>query len=300
MLKGRLGLAAARIPHSDRHGLMWLGRGQVLVEDGTLRFLTAGYDQLPAGDYAIPFQMVSCIVLEPGTSVSHDALRLLARHGCTLLAVGEGGVRYYASLPAGPGRSAWARRHALAWADPDQRLAITLQMYNWRLGEELDVRDLDALRGIEGVRVKESYRQAARQHGIRWRARRYDRSDPQAADRPNRALNHATSAVKAAALTAVAASGTLPQLGFIHEDSSLAFALDIADLYREEITLPIAFGAVREHEEALSQSSDRPSQPLERVVRKRAVQTLRQKRLITQMIDRIQELFDAHDHRGDP
>ena len=110
MLKGRLGLEGARIPHADRHGLMWLGRGNLTVEDGTLRFLTAGYDALPGGDYAIPYQRVSCFVLEPGTTVSHDALRLLARHGCGLLVVGEGGVRLYASLPAGPGRSAWARR----------------------------------------------------------------------------------------------------------------------------------------------------------------------------------------------
>lgn len=293
MLKGRLGLAGARVPHADRHGLMWLGRGQVSVEDGTLRFVTAGYDQLPPGDYAIPYQMVSCFLLEPGTSVSHDALRLLARHGCTLVAVGEGGVRYYASLPAGPGRSEWARRHARAWADPEARIAVVHRMYAWRLGEELAVRDLDSLRGIEGVRVKESYQRLAQKHGIRWKARRYDRSDPEAADRPNRALNHAAAAVKAAAMTAVAASGTLPQLGFIHEDSGLAFALDVADLYREEVTLPIAFGAVREHE-------DDPSQSLERVVRKRAVQTLRQEKLVAKMIDRIQELFDADDDHRDP
>lgn len=284
MLKGRLGLAGARIPHIDRHGLMWLGRGQVIVEDGTLRFVTAGYDQLPAGDYAVPYQRVSCFVLEPGTSISHDALRLLARHGCGLLVVGEGGVRLYASLPAGPGRSAWARRHARIWADPEQRLAVVHQMYTWRLGETPTTTDLDSLRGIEGMRVKESYRLLAKQHGIVWRSRKYDRNDPEAADRPNQAINHATSAVKAAAMVAVAASGTLPQLGFIHEDSGLAFALDIADLYRETLTLPIAFAAVKEHEK-------QPDQRLERCVRRRAVEALRQGKTIASMIDRIQELI---------
>ena len=286
MLKGRLGLEGARIPHSDRHGLMWLGRGQLMVEHGTLRFVTAGFDQMPSGDYAVPYQMVSCIVLEPGTKVSHDALRLLARHGCGLVVTGEGGVRLYASLPAGPGRSAWARHHARLWGDPEERFAVVHKMYRLRLGEELEPTDLDTLRGIEGVRVKESYRLIAQRHGIVWRGRRYDRTDPEAADRPNRALNHATSAVKAAALVAVAASGTLPQLGFIHEDSGLAFALDIADLYREEITLPIAFAAAQEHQQ-------RPEQPLERCVRQRAVATLRREKLITKMIDRIQELLGS-------
>lgn len=292
MLKGRLGLEGARIPHADRHGLMWLGRGQLMVEHGTLRFVTAGYDQMPSGDYAVPYQMVSCIVLEPGTNVSHDALRLLARHGCGLVVTGEGGVRLYASLPAGPGRSAWARHHARLWGDPDERLAVVHKMYHLRLGEELEPTDLDTLRGIEGVRVKESYRLIAQRHGIVWRGRRYDRADPEAADRPNRALNHATSAVKAAAMVAVAASGTLPQLGFIHEDSGLAFALDIADLYREEITLPIAFAAAQEHRQ-------RPEQPLERLVRQRAVATLRREKLVAKMIDRIQELLGSPEPVGE-
>src|SRR5262245_66386766 len=102
MLKGRLGLEGARIPQADRHGLLTLGRGQLYVQDGTLRFRTAGFDDLQAGDYALPFQTVSCVVLEPGTTVSHDALRLLARHGTGLAATGEGGIRFYASMPFGP------------------------------------------------------------------------------------------------------------------------------------------------------------------------------------------------------
>ncbi len=81
MLKGRLGLETARVPHADRHGLLWLARGNLKAEDGTLRFITAGGAGWDAGDYAIPFQTVSMVLLGPGTTVSHDALRLLARHG---------------------------------------------------------------------------------------------------------------------------------------------------------------------------------------------------------------------------
>ena len=101
MLKGRLGLETARVPHADRHGCLWLRRGNLVVEDGTLRFRTAGSDAFAAGDYGIPFQMVSVIFLEPGSTVSHDALRLLARHGTGLVATGEEGVRFYASMPFG-------------------------------------------------------------------------------------------------------------------------------------------------------------------------------------------------------
>ena len=81
MLKGRLGLAKARVPYRDRHGLMWLGRGQLAVREGTLHFTTAGFGDLPAGDYDIAYQMVTCVLLGPGSTVSHDALRLLGVAG---------------------------------------------------------------------------------------------------------------------------------------------------------------------------------------------------------------------------
>ncbi|MBL8787546.1 MAG: type I-E CRISPR-associated endonuclease Cas1, partial [Deltaproteobacteria bacterium] len=223
MLKGRLGLETARVPHADRHGLLWLGRGNLIVEAGTLRFLSAGDVGLDPGDYAIPVQGVSCIMLQPGTTVSHDALRLCANQGTGFFAVGEAGVRLYASLPAGPDQSARARRQARAWADPERRVFIARRMYAWRLGEVLPVEDIAALRGIEGARMKETYRQVARDFGVPWAGRRYDRDNPEAADVANQAINHAASAVEAAAAVAVAVTGAIRQLGFIHEDSGNAF-----------------------------------------------------------------------------
>jgi CRISPR-associated protein Cas1 len=293
MLKGRLGLETARIPHVDRHGLLGLGRGRLTVEDGTVRFLTAGEGELPKGDYAIPFQDVSCILLGPGSTVTHDALRLLARHGTGLVAVGEDGVRMYASMPFGPDDSALARQQARLWGDErGGRLKVARRMYAWRLGEVLPEADIAVLRGIEGARMKETYQRLAEQFGIRWGGRRYDRANPEAADLPNQAINHAATAVEAAAMVAVAATGALPQLGFIHEDSGQSFCLDIADLYRDSVTLPVAFGAVRE--------VTRKREPLERLVRKLAGRTFREQELIPKMIDRIKELFRADDGRRDP
>ncbi len=292
MLKGRLGLARARIPHADRHGLTWLGRGTLYVEQGTLRFATAGGGELEAGDWAVPYQMVSCLLLEPGSTTTHDALRILARHGTTLLFIGEDGVRFYASLAAGPDSSKRARRQAQAWSDADRRIRIVRRMYAWRLGELLPASDLDTLRGIEGARMKVTYQRLAEQYGVNWRGRRYDRQRPADSDIANQAVNHASSALQGAALTAVAASGTIPQLGFIHEDSSKAFALDIADLFRDSVLLPVAFRATRK-------ILDAKEGPVEKVVRKLAGKTFRQEKLIPAMIDRIKELFDADDDRGD-
>jgi CRISPR-associated protein Cas1 len=153
-------------------------------------------------------------------------------------------------------------------------------------------RDIETLRGIEGARVKESYRIVAQRFGIDWQGRRYDRSAPHAADVPNQAINHAATFVEAAAEIAVAAVGALPPLGFIHEDSSNAFTLDIADLWRVDMTLPLAFGAAKA-------VSERKADNLERELRRRAARAFRQQKLVPRMIDRIRELLDVDDRRGD-
>lgn len=286
MLKGRLGLESANIPHGDRHGLLWLERGNLYVEDGTLHFLAAKTEERKGGDYVIAFQDVSIVLLGPGTAVSHDALRLLARHGTSLVAVGEGGTRLYTAPPLGPNESPLAKRQAEYWADEKKKLGVVLKMYRWRMGEDLGVYDINALRGIEGARMKETYVQLARKYGVAWKGRRYDRSQPEAADLPNQAINHAATAVEAAATIAVVATGTIPQLGFIHEQSTNAFCLDISDLYRDEMVLPIAFQSVRLFQE-------QPEVVLERHVRRLASRRFKETKLIPRMIERIKELFAA-------
>ena len=293
VLKGRLGIETARIPHGDRHGLMWLERGKLAVEDGNVVFTTAGSPHLDAGAYDIPFQQISCILLGPGGVVSHDALRLLSRHGTGLLAIGSGGVRLYAeSMQSGPDRSALARKQARMWADEGTRIAVARKMYAMRLGEALPQRDINALRGIEGRRVKEVYRQLATQYGVEWNGRRYDRSDPEKNDTINHAINHAATAVYAAASIATAAIGAIPQLGFIHETSGRAFALDIADLMRHDVTLPIAFQAAKR-----CQKRDDPR--IESQTRRLAGKKLRKDDVIPEMIDNIKRVLDVDDDSSD-
>lgn len=279
MLLGRLGLEQARMAHADRHGLLWVDRGALTVEGGCLRFVTAG-GSLEPGDYQLPHQSISCILLGPGSTVSHDALRLLARHGTILVAVGEDGVRAYTAPPLGPDRSDIARAQARLWTDEQKRLKVARQMYAWRLGEVLPHRDIAVLRGIEGARMKETYKLVAQRYGIRWRGRRYDRANPQAADVANQAINHASTAVQAAASIAVASTSALPQLGFIHEDSDQSFVLDIADLFRDTVTLPMAFAAAKEFEGNARDTIDR-------IVRRRAGQIFRKQQVIPSMIDRV-------------
>ena len=154
-----------------------------------------------------------------------------------------------------------------------------------RLGELVPHTEIDVLRGIEGARMRQTYKNLAQRYGIRWQGRRYDRKKPLAADIPNQAINHASVAVTAAAVIAVTAVGAIPQLGFIHEHSGDAFALDIADLFRDTVLLPAAFQSAKA-------VTENPKLDIERQARRTTGEILRSQRVIPQMIDRIKELFE--------
>jgi CRISPR-associated protein Cas1 len=290
MLKGRLGLESARVPHADRHGLIWLERGELCVIDGCLHF-GSGKDSLAPHMLQIPHQTISMILLGPGSSITHDALRLLARHGTLMAAVGHDGVRMYTAPPLLPDRSDIARRQAELWGSPRRRISVARRMYALRLGEVLPHRDLDTLRGIEGSRVKTIYHLMAKKYDIEWKGRHYDREHPDAADIPNQAINHAATAVQAAAAIAVQSLAAIPQLGFIHEDSGQAFVLDVADLFRDTITLQIAFTAARK-------AINGDEMTIDRLVRREASTVFRKQEVIPMMIDKIKLVLQTKERDG--
>lgn len=291
MLKGRLGLERAQIAHADRHGLLYLDRGVLSIVNGCLNFASGG-GVLPVGDYQLPHQTLSALLIGPGTSVSHDVLRILARHGTTLVAVGTDATRLYTAPALGPDRSDLARAQARAWADEKQRIAIARMMYARRLGEVLPHTSIEVLRGIEGARVKECYKLLAQSFGLSWKRRDYNRANPDEGDLANQAINHASTAVRAAAGVAVAAVSALPQLGFIHEDSGQSFVLDIADLYRESVTLRLAFSVAKRLEQGADDTVDR-------LVRQAAAREFRRIGLVPKMIDDIKHLFGIRDDGAD-
>jgi CRISPR-associated protein Cas1 len=201
---------------------------------------------------------------------------------------------YSAAMPLGPDHSSLARKHAARWADPQARVEVARQMYALRLGELPPQRDLDSLRGFEGQRARHMYRLMADRFSIPWEGRRYDRQRPETSDQINQAINHAAVATRACAQVAVAAVGAIPQLGFIHEDSGISFPLDIADLYRDTVVLPAAFGAVAAFRK------NPALEPLERAARRISGELLHDNKIVPEMIDAIKSLLHADDPGGDP
>lgn len=204
------------------------------------------------GSVAIPCAALSLLLLGPGSSITHAAVRALAENGCMIAWTGEGAVRLYAHS-SGETRSArnLIRQAALA-SDAASRLAVINRMYRLRFAEELSPGlSLQQLRGREGLRVREAYARASAETGVQWQGRFYDRGDWRRADPVNRALSTAASALYGICHAAIVAVGYSPGLGFIHSGKMLSFVYDIADLYKAELTIPLAFRVVAEGESGI-------------------------------------------------
>lgn len=229
------------------------------------------------GKTPIPCATVSLLMLGPGTTITHAAIRALTMCGCTVLWAGEQGVRCYA-MGLGETRSASnLYRQARLWANPDLRLRVVLAMYQMRFPEQLDpTLTLQQIRGREGIRVREAYARASREYGVAWQGRSYARSDWAMSDPVNRALSAANSCLYGICHAAILSAGYSPALGFIHTGKQLSFVYDIGDLYKADLTVPAAFAAVAE------------SGPgLEGRVRRHLRDQFHQQRLLARVVDDI-------------
>lgn len=225
------------IPMKDRAGIVFLEYGELDVLDSAFVLVdkTGVRTQIPVGGLA-------CIMLEPGTRVSHAAVILAARVGCLLVWVGEAGVRLYASGQPGGARADRLLYQARAALDDGARLGVVREMYRRRFGEDAPSRrSIDQLRGIEGARVRESYKLIARKFGVDWKSRNYDRKAWDATDIPNRCLSSATACLYGLSEAAILAAGYAPAIGFLHRGKPQSFVYDIADIYKFDTVVPAAF-----------------------------------------------------------
>lgn len=191
----------------------------------------------------LPTAALSCVLLGPGTSITARALATLARHGTTVLVTGSGGVRCYAAALPDSLTTTWLERQTRTWADDHQRLAIATAMYEKRFGTRTvpSGTSLEQLRGMEGQRVKALYRLLAQQYKIGRFRRAYDPASWDTQDPVNLALSSANTCLYGIVHAAILALGCSPALGYVHSGNQQAFVYDIADLYKAELTIPLAF-----------------------------------------------------------
>jgi CRISPR-associated protein Cas1 len=266
------------LPMKDRVSMVFVYYGQIDVLDGAFVVI----DKNGVRKH-IPVGSVACIMLEPGTRISHAAVNLAATVGTLLVWVGESGVRLYSSGQPGGARADRLLYQAKLALDDELRLKVVRKMYEVRFGEPAPARrSVEQLRGIEGARVRGTYKLLAQQYKVDWRARNYDRQQWDAADIPNRCLSAATACLYGLTEAAVLAAGYAPAVGFIHTGKPLSFVYDIADLYKFETVVPLAFRI----------AAKSPAEP-EREVRLACRDLFRSDKLLGRIIPLIEEVLSA-------
>lgn len=266
------------IPIKERLSILFIEKGQLDVLDGAFVVVdkTGVRTHIPVGG-------VACLMLEPGTRVSHAACALAARVGTLLVWIGEAGVRLYSSGQPGGARADRLLYQAKLALDPDLRLKVVRRMYSMRFGAEPPARrSVDQLRGIEGARVREMYRQIAKRYGVEWKGRDYDPEKWDASDVPNRCLSSATACLYGVAEAAVLAAGYAPAVGFIHTGKPLSFVYDVADIYKFDTVVPVAFRI----------AAGGPHNP-EQLVRLACRDVFRETKLLDRIIPGIEEMLSA-------
>ncbi|MCD1630213.1 type I-E CRISPR-associated endonuclease Cas1e [Marinobacter shengliensis] len=267
------------IPIKDRVSMIFVGRGQIDVRDGAFVVV----DEVNGERMHIPVGSVACLLLEPGTRVSHAAVKLASTVGTLLIWVGEAGVRLYSAGQPGGARSDKLLYQAQLALDDALRLKVVRRMFEIRFGEEAPARrSVDQLRGIEGARVRKLYQALANQYGVKWDGRRYDPNNWSSSDPVNKCLSAATACLYGVTEAAILAAGYAPAIGFLHSGKPKSFVYDIADLVKFETVVPAAFKV----------ASTAPAKP-DQQVRIACRDAFRETRLLKRLIPLIEDVLQA-------
>ena len=242
------------------------------------------YIKKEQGRTLIPIANLSVLILGPGTSITHAAVKALADNGCTILWSGEDATKFYAQGLGETRKAKHLLRQAQLVSDPALREQVVIRMYRYRFQETLPTGlTLPQIRGMEGVRVRQAYADASQEHGVTWNGRQYKRNSWSSTDLINRAISSANALLNGLCHAAIVSGGYSPGLGFIHNGKQLSFVYDVADLYKVELTIPIAFQTVAKWPQ---------STYIESHVREACREKFRETKLLQRILPDIDQLFD--------
>jgi CRISPR-associated protein Cas1 len=259
----------------DSLSYLYVERAIVDRQDAAVEFINEdGRVQVPAAN-------LCALMLGPGTKITYAAVAILAECGCSIVWTGTQGNRFYAQ-GLGETRKAY---HLLKQAElvsiPEKRTEVVLRMYRKRFTEQLSPElSLPQIRGLEGVRMRETYAYYATLYDVKWAGRNYDRNQWNMSDPINRALSSANALLNSLCHAAIVSGGYSAALGFVHTGKQLSFVYDVADLYKTEITIPVAFEMTAKY----------PGKP-EPYVRQACREKFYQTKLLARILPDIDELL---------
>ncbi len=221
----------------DRYPYIYLEHGRLEVDDSSVKWVDAR-----EGVIRLPAAMLQCILLGPGTSITHEAVKVLAAAKCTVMWTGEDGLSYYAHGISPTADTRNIVRQIKAASDPKMSLTVARNMFSRRFPEaDLSEKTLAEMMGMEGVRVRLLYQQKANQYGVAWHGRKFIPGQFSASDTTNRILTACNSALYGILCSIVHSAGFSPYIGFIHSGSPMPFIYDLADLYKADLCIDLAF-----------------------------------------------------------
>ena len=267
---------------ADRWSFLYLEKGHIEQHQTSVAYVTEK-ELVP-----IPVASLALLMLGPGTTITHAAIRNLADCNCLVVWCGEEGNRFYSFGRGGSYHAHKLLRQAELYCNPRSRAAVVRRMYEKRFGQPLEPGlTLDQIRGREGYRVRNAYREAAERFGLKWEGRRYDPGNWDAADPLNRALSAANACLHGLVQAAIVTAGYSPAIGFIHTGKALSFVYDVADLYKVAWMVPLAFEVVAQSNRNVEQRSRLGCRDLFQTVR-----------LLERILPDIEEVLHGGAHSG--
>jgi len=221
----------------DKYPFLYLERGRLEIDDSSVKWIDCDCNVV-----RLPIATINTLLLGPGTSITHEAVKVMAAANCSVCWVGEDALLFYAAGQTPTSDSRNMRRQMMLAADKKKSLEVARRMFLRRFpGEDLAKKTLKEMMGMEGYRVRDLYEQKAVEYNIGWKGRRYRPGKFEAGDLTNQILTSANAALYGILTSAVHSMGYSPHIGFIHSGSPLPFVYDLADLYKEYLCIDLAF-----------------------------------------------------------
>lgn len=226
----------------DKYPFIYLERGRLEIDDSSVKWIDC-----EANVVRLPIATLNCLLLGPGTSITHEAVKVIAQSNCGVCWVGEDSLLFYASGQAPAADTRNMRAQLKLSADPKKSVEVARRMFARRFSEvDLTGKSLQEMMGMEGYRVRALYEQNGQKYGVGWKGRSFTPGKFEMGDITNQVLTASNAALYGILSSAVHSMGYSPHIGFIHSGSPLPFVYDLADLYKEHLCIDLAFSLTLE------------------------------------------------------
>ncbi len=226
----------------DRYPFLYLERGRLEIDDSSVQWIDCDCNIV-----RLPIATINTVLLGPGTTITHEAVKVMAAANCSVCWVGEDSLLFYAVGQSPTADSRNMRTQMLLASDQKKSVEVARRMFARRFPlAKLAGKSLKEMMGMEGYRVRQLYEQKAVEYNVGWKGRCFQPGKFEIGDITNQILTSTNAALYGILTSAIYSMGYSPHIGFIHSGSPLPFVYDLADLYKENLCIDLAFSLTLE------------------------------------------------------